>query len=241
MSARDPLLAWKPEGDGDVGLRDCVRVFARCGSPRVLAAAGAAALTARIAIGHWSRLDLVVCVTLVALQPLHEWLIHVGLLHAKPRRLGRLVIDLPSARIHRLHHRDPTRLRTVLLPAAGVPIILGLIAIPLWVLTWPLTLVGGDHRGLFLSAGACGVLLVIAYEWCHFLIHSPYRPRSRYYKAIWRSHRLHHFKNEHYWFGVSSNAADRVLRTNPDHRRVSRSSTARNLAGSERSWSTGNR
>jgi sterol desaturase/sphingolipid hydroxylase (fatty acid hydroxylase superfamily) len=69
-----------------------------------------------------------------------------------------------------------------------------------------------------------------AYEWCHFLIDSPYRPRSRYSRSIRRSHRLHHSKNEHYWFGLSSDATDRVLGTNLDHGTAPRSRTARDLA-----------
>jgi sterol desaturase/sphingolipid hydroxylase (fatty acid hydroxylase superfamily) len=68
-----------------------------------------------------------------------------------------------------------------------------------------------------------------AYEWCHFLIHSPYVPRGRYYSAIRRSHRLHHYKNERYWFGVTSNVGDRVIGTYPDPRAVKRSTTARDL------------
>ena len=39
--------------------------------------------------------------------------------------------------------------------------------------------------------------MVFVYEWIHFLIHTAYRPRTSVYKAIWRNHRLHHFKNEH--------------------------------------------
>ena len=58
------------------------------------------------------------------------------------------------------------------------------------------------HRGL----GLC-------YEWTHYLIHSDYKPKTRVYRAIWRNHRNHHYKNEHYWFTVtSSGTADRVLR-----------------------------
>ena len=54
-------------------------------------------------------------------------------------------------------------------------------------------------------------------------------PRSRYYRAVWRNHRLHHFKNEHYWHGITNNVSDRVLGTNPDQRSVQRSATARTL------------
>jgi sterol desaturase/sphingolipid hydroxylase (fatty acid hydroxylase superfamily) len=74
-----------------------------------------------------------------------------------------------------------------------------------------------------------GYGILLSYEWCHFLIHTPYRPRRRYYKAIWRNHRLHHYKNERYWFGVTSVVGDRVIGTDPDQRAVQRSPTARSL------------
>jgi sterol desaturase/sphingolipid hydroxylase (fatty acid hydroxylase superfamily) len=67
------------------------------------------------------------------------------------------------------------------------------------------------------------------YEWPHFLIHTPYRPHGRYYKSIWRGHRLHHYKNERYWFGVTSTVADLALRTAPDQTTVPKSGTARSL------------
>ena len=57
--------------------------------------------------------------------------------------------------------------------------------------------------------------------------------RGRAYKAVWRSHRLHHFKNEHYWFSVTtSGTSDRVLGTYPDPATVETSPTAKNLHGS---------
>ena len=61
------------------------------------------------------------------------------------------------------------------------------------------------------------------------LIHTAHRPRSRYSRTIWRNHRLHHFKNERYWHGITQNLSDRVHRTNPDQRTVRRSRTARTL------------
>jgi hypothetical protein len=51
----------------------------------------------------------------------------------------------------------------------------------------------------------------------------PYQPKHAHYRTIWRSHRLHHFKNERYWFGVSSDVAGHVFGTSPDHRTVPRS------------------
>jgi hypothetical protein len=80
-----------------------------------------------------------------------------------------------------------------------------------------------------LTGIATSYAMLTIYEWTHFLIHSSYRPRHRPYRGIWRAHRLHHFRNEHYWFGVTMHGADRVLRTYPDRDAVPVSPTARTL------------
>jgi hypothetical protein len=80
-----------------------------------------------------------------------------------------------------------------------------------------------------ITAILTGYVLVGIYEWTHFLIHTAYRPRSRYYRSIWRGHRLHHFKNEHFWHGITNTVSDRVLGTNPEQSTVKRSATARTL------------
>ena len=47
---------------------------------------------------------------------------------------------------------------------------------------------------------------------------------------MWRNHRLHHYKNEHYWFTVtSSGTADRLFGTYPDAGGVQTSKTVRQL------------
>ena len=217
---------------GPVSLLDCARAFVGFRSTRVLAGFLAAFLVGRIAVGAWSWADLAVAGLLIAAQPFTEWLIHVGLLHSRPRTVGPVTIDLPTARMHRWHHREPTVLKAVLIPGSLIAGFLVPVAIAMWLLSWPWVLLGGDHLALWLTLMAVSAVLTGVYEWCHFLIHTPYRPRSRYYRTIWRSHRLHHFKNERYWFGVSSDAADRVLGTAPDHRTVPRSETVRTLGTS---------
>jgi hypothetical protein len=75
----------------------------------------------------------------------------------------------------------------------------------------------------------CHLALSLHYEVVHYLIHTRVVPRTAYYRGLWRSHRLHHFRNEHYWFGVTRVEADRWLRTDPDPRAVPSSPTARTL------------
>jgi hypothetical protein len=88
---------------------------------------------------------------------------------------------------------------------------------------------GSVPVGALLSAVLAGYVMVGVYEWMHYLIHTAYRPRTRLYRAVWRNHRLHHFKNEHYWHGITNTFADRVLGTLPDHGDVPKSNTARTL------------
>ncbi|WP_278257840.1 hypothetical protein [Nocardioides convexus] len=48
--------------------------------------------------------------------PVVEWLVHVFILHWKPRRVGPLTLDPLLARKHRLHHADPRAIPLVFIP-----------------------------------------------------------------------------------------------------------------------------
>jgi hypothetical protein len=214
-------------------LADCWRSFARRPSPPLLAAAVAGAVALRLLLGHYDWRDLVVAAGVVAAMPPVEWLIHVYLLHAKPLNVAGRRLDLMAAREHRAHHREPAVLEGVLIPAYAVLIFVPMIALTVWVLSFPIHLVfGGDRLAHAATGLVVSYVLLFSYEWCHFLIHAPYKPRGRYYRSIWRGHRLHHYKNEHYWFGVTSTVGDRLLGTAPDQTTVPKSTTARTLGAS---------
>jgi len=211
-------------------LRDCARVFLRQPSPPLLLGAVALAVALRVAQGAWSWRDLVMACGLLAVTPFVEWAIHVYLLHARPFELFGRRIEMLSAREHRAHHEAPAVLEGVLIPVYAVVIFLAAIALTDWALSFPLALVLGGARLAWMTSGVVVSFAILAsYEWTHFLIHTPYRPRRRYFKAIWRNHRLHHYKNERYWFGVTSTVGDRVIGTLADQREVERSPTARSL------------
>jgi sterol desaturase/sphingolipid hydroxylase (fatty acid hydroxylase superfamily) len=184
----------------------------------------------RIAQGAWSWRDAVVVAGLIAVTPFVEWAIHVYLLHSPPLRLRGKRVEMLTAREHRSHHEAPGVLSGVLLPVYGVLVFLPMIALVNWAMSFPIALVLGGPRLAYATTGTLTSFAVLAaYEWTHFLIHTPYRPKGRYFKAVWRNHRLHHFKNERYWFGVTSTVGDRVIGTLPDQRSVERSATARSL------------
>ena len=149
-------------------------------------------------------------------------LIHVFILHWRPRRVGTLTIDPLLAREHRRHHLDPRDIPLIFIPWKAL----------LWVLPLgvAIALLAFPRLGLGLTYLVFITVLGLGYEWTHYLIHSEYKPKTRVYRAIWRNHRQHHYKNEHYWYTVtSSGTADRVLGTYPHPATTPNSPTAKNL------------
>jgi sterol desaturase/sphingolipid hydroxylase (fatty acid hydroxylase superfamily) len=208
------------------------RAFLAKRSPKLIGAAIAVLAAARIALGAPSWRDAVAVLAMLVVYPLGEWAIHVYLLHLKPFRVRGRRVELPTARAHREHHEQPNDLGLILLAPLEVALLL-LVAVPLVVGAGGLLIgvaAGTVPLAPLATAALTAAVLIAAYEWTHFLIHTAYRPRSRYYRSIWRSHRLHHFKNEHYWHGITTNVSDRLLGTYPDQRTVRRSRTARTLA-----------
>lgn len=207
-----------------VQLSSTFREFLRHPSPWMIAATLVGALAWRVAEGDWRLSDLWAPVILVALFPVIEWVIHVFILHWRPRKVAGIKIDSELARDHRRHHADPRDIPLVFIPWRSlIAVILGefLIAIFLF-----------PRLGQGLTFVAAVAAAGLIYEWSHYLIHSDYKPKTATYKAIWRNHRLHHYKNEHYWFTVTSTAtADRLFGTYPDPAKVKASATAKNLHG----------
>jgi Fatty acid hydroxylase superfamily len=205
---------------GALSLVAAGREFARWCSPRVITLALAASVAGRVVVGRWSWWDLLWPAVIVAAQPFTEWLIHVLLLHFRPKRVGAHTIDPLVARKHREHHADPKDASLVFVPMPALfGLVLGLGAVFLVALPLPRAL----------SALAVAYAMLFVYEWTHYLIHTSYRPRHRLYRYVWRAHRNHHFRNEHYWFGVTVHLADHVLGTFPDRGAVEVSPTARTL------------
>lgn len=212
-----------------VTLADTGRAFWRYPSPWLILAFALGAVAARVVVGQWAWTDLLAPVVFLALFPVVEWLIHVFVLHWRPRRIGGVEVDTLLARDHRRHHADPRDVPLVFIPWRAL----------LWVIAVPgvaIPLAVGTLLGASLHASVTFVLtlalVLFGYEWTHYVIHSDYRPRTRLYKAIWRNHRLHHYKSEHYWFSVTtSGTSDRLFGTCPDPATVPTSPTAKDLHG----------
>jgi len=206
---------------GVPSLRETVRVFLRYPSVRLLVPLVGLTWAARLAVGGWRWTDALPPLVILALEPFTEWAVHVFLLHWRPRQLGGRTIDPLVSRKHRAHHADPRDLALVFIP---MPVLIVSVTVGgvLYALLLP-------TARLALTTAAAAYTMLFAYEWTHYLIHTAYRPKTRAYRYIWRAHRLHHFRNERYWFGVTMHMADHVLGTFPDKEAVPVSPTARTL------------
>jgi hypothetical protein len=191
-------------------------------NPWILIAAVVTASVGRLWTLDFSVWDAVIVAGLIAVHPFQEWLIHVYILHWRPRQLGPLKIDFELARRHRHHHSDPGDLQVGFMPTSTLVMSAALHA-ALW---WTLMPTAALAWTGMLTVSAIGLL----YEWTHYIVHTSYKPQSATAKRVFRYHRLHHFKNENYWMGVTMHLGDRVLGTMPDQREVPNSPTARDLA-----------
>ena len=224
LAADEQRLAGQARRRTSLPLDAAWREFWKHPSPWLISSCLLLSVLARVSVGGGSWWELLIPATLLALFPIIEWVIHVVVLHWKPRALGPLQIDPLLARDHRAHHADPRDLPLVFIPWRAL----------LWLLpayaAIALLAMPSLSSALTLLVSVYGIKAF--YEWTHYLVHSDYRPRSRWYRAVWRNHRLHHYKNEHYWFTVTtSGTADRLFGTFPDPAGVPKSPTARALHG----------
>ena len=205
-------------------LGDAACEFWRHPSPWLISATLAVAVTLRLWMGEWSWTDAVVPLVMLTVFPFFEWVVHVCILHWKPRRIAGLRIDSLLARKHREHHVDPRQVALIFIPWPALLWVLP-VSVAIALLAFPRTALGLTFLAFLTVLGLC-------YEWCHYLVHSNYKPKTAAFRAVWRNHRQHHFKNEHFWFTVTSaGTADRVLGTYPDPAAVETSPTAKNLHG----------
>jgi len=193
--------------------------FANGWSPRILALGLATAAGARLGVGGLSMWDAIIPAIIVLFWPIQEWLIHVLVLHWRPRTVFGVHVDPPTPRSHRRHHQNPTDLAEVF--------------IPLWVYPYAIPLLVGLWTLLPTAVGLTGLTtyfaLALNYEFCHYMTHIPWTPNTAHHRRLCREHMRHHFHNEQFWFGVSMIGGDRLLRTRPEPSTVPRSPNCRDL------------
>jgi sterol desaturase/sphingolipid hydroxylase (fatty acid hydroxylase superfamily) len=150
---------------------------------------------------------------------LGEYLTHRFLFHLEaPKNPFFLKI---LKRLHYDHHQYPNDLKLMFLPIwYSIPNISG-FSIVFYFISRNL------HFTLAFSLGL--ILMLLIYEWKHFVAHRPIKPRTGLGLWLKKTHILHHYKNENYWYGVSTPIFDYVFGTFRDEKEVESSQTAKDL------------
>ena len=148
-----------------------------------------------------------------------EYTTHRFLFHAKPSQIGWLL--KLQHRLHYDHHIDPPKLELLFLPLWFV--------IPVVALYYALYAAITHNPALALSLVFGSACALTYYEWVHYVAHVPFVPVTPFGKYIKKYHLWHHFKNEHFWFGVTNPSMDYLGNTYRDVEGVPRSTTVREI------------
>ncbi|WP_052367724.1 sterol desaturase family protein [Algiphilus aromaticivorans] len=223
MSNLTPDASPSPETSTRVitDYRTAIGALARYPSPRLIAGFIAIAIGLRASLGGWQTADALMLLLGVTVWPFLEWFLHKHLLHVKPWEIFGRRVDPDFARRHRAHHREPWRPELIVLPPY-VHFTFGplLLALGWWAAPDP---------ALAMSALVGYGFAALNYEWTHFMVHTRIQPQNRYYQGLFRAHRMHHFRNEKYWYGFTLTSVDRMLGTGPDPDVTPRSEHCRDL------------
>jgi sterol desaturase/sphingolipid hydroxylase (fatty acid hydroxylase superfamily) len=150
-----------------------------------------------------------------------EYTTHRFLLHAAPQQAP--FVRKLQDRLHYDHHVTPERLDLLFLPPwFAVPAALAYFGVYL-------AITRSVALALALLFGS--LLALFYYEWVHYVAHVPFQPVTPYGRWIKKYHLLHHFKNEHYWFGVTNPSMDVLIGTYRGPHDAAKSGTTRNLFG----------
>ncbi|MGB1544615.1 MAG: sterol desaturase family protein [Spongiibacter marinus] len=192
-------------------------------SPIILTALALGFTGFRVYLGNWSYADLIAPLCILAFWPIQEWLIHAYILHSKPRKIFGKTIDLSVGRSHRAHHVNPSDLSDITINKEVFPTVVPVL-IALAYLLLP---------SVELATGALAMFFTLAlhYEFCHFMGHTTWCMPVNYYRRRQRMHRLHHYRDEKLWWGVSTGLGDLLLGTAPDLKAVDKSPTVHNVHG----------
>jgi len=104
--------------------------------------------------------------------------------------------------LHGNHHHYPRDRERLFMPPVPSLIIASVVFSLMYLLM-------GTNAFMFFPGFILGYLM---YGSMHYAIHA-WNPPFKWMKPLWRNHHLHHYKNEHMGFGVSSTLWDHVFGT----------------------------
>ena len=191
--------------------------FLRHGSNGLLALGMAAAIVA-FAFGA-VPFSLAGALIGAAIFFISEYTTHRFLFHAQPSTIP-FVLKLQH-RLHYDHHIDPPKIELLFLPWWFV--------VPTIVVYYGVYLAVVRSPALAFSLAFGSVCALFYYEWVHYVAHIPFNPVTPFGRYVKKYHLWHHFKNEHFWYGVTNPSMDFAGATYRDVESVDRSTTVREI------------
>jgi len=171
---------------------------------------------------QWEHLLFIVIGMVIFI--ISEYGTHRFLFHLKPPK--NVFLFKLLHRLHYAHHEKPSDLKLLFLPLWYSIPNLCLLSSFCFLIT------KSFNMTLYFSFGLIFMLLI--YEWKHFVAHRSIKPVTLFGRKLKKRHLLHHFKNENYWFGVSTHVMDIVFHTDKEEKEVEVSKTAKQLASSKK-------
>lgn len=168
---------------------------------------------------HFSWLTVLIFIIGIIFFMFSEYVTHRFIFHIKAPK-NKLFLKFMK-RIHYDHHMYPDDLKLLFLPIwYSIPNLGSLCIIYFWI-----------SRDLIqtIAFGSGLVLMLLVYEWKHYVAHRSIKPITKVGRHIKKLHILHHFKNENFWYGVSTPIFDGIFGTLKDEKEVVTSNTAKAL------------
>ncbi|MEH7514792.1 sterol desaturase family protein [Gottfriedia acidiceleris] len=168
---------------------------------------------------HFSWLTVLIFIIGIIFFMFSEYVAHRFIFHIKAPK-NKLFLKFMK-RIHYDHHTYPDDLKLLFLPIWYSIPNLGSLCIIYFLIS----------RDLIQTIAFCSglVLMLLVYEWKHYVAHRPIKPITKVGRHIKKLHILHHFKNENFWYGVSTPIFDGIFGTLKDEKEVITSNTAKAL------------
>ncbi|HTU69989.1 MAG TPA: sterol desaturase family protein [Candidatus Baltobacteraceae bacterium] len=148
-----------------------------------------------------------------------EYTTHRFLFHAQPSKAPWLL--KLQHRLHYDHHIDPPKLELLFLPLWFV--------LPTTLLYFGLYAAITRNLPFAFSLAFGSVCALFYYEWVHYVAHIPFTPKTTFGRFVKKYHLWHHFKNEHFWYGVTNPSMDFAGASYRDVEAVERSTTVREI------------
>lgn len=170
----------------------------------------------------WQKLNLfrlMFIILGILIFALSEYITHRFLFHLKAPN-NPILLKLLK-RLHYDHHTYPDDLKLLFLPLW--------YSLPNFFILSAIFYFYNDDLINTISFGIGLIGMLLVYEWKHYVAHRPIKPRTRLGRWVKKIHILHHYKNENYWFGVSTPFADFIFGTFKNEKEVETSNTAKNL------------